>query len=140
MMKKQKSLEDWLYVISLIALVIGGVGTYVYLKLIALPNAPVFPCVMWSIFGLYCPGCGGTRAVVALLQGNVLQSLWYHPLVLYTVVLFGGFILTQTLERLRVPGIKGWKFHAWQLYGAVVILFLNMIIKNILLLCFHITL
>ena len=140
MMKKQKNLEDWLYVISLCTLVLGVAGAYIYFKLLSLPNAPIFPCVLWSVFGLYCPGCGGTRAVAALLQGDILKSLWYHPLVLYTVVLFGGFVLTQTLARMHVPKIKGWRFHAWQLYGAVVILFLNMIIKNILLLCFHITL
>lgn len=139
-MKKQKTLEDWLYVISWIALVIGGIGAGFYLKLVSLPDAPSFPCVMWSALGLYCPGCGGTRAVIALLRGRILQSLWYHPLVLYMVVLYGGFLLTQSLERLQVRGVKGWKFHTWPLYGAVVVLFLNMIIKNVLLLCFHITL
>jgi hypothetical protein len=29
------------------------------------------PCVFHLLTGLYCPGCGGTRAILALLAGNV---------------------------------------------------------------------
>lgn len=96
------------------------------------------PCVLNAFFGIYCPGCGGTRAVEALLHGHILLSLWYHPLVLYTAVLGGGFMITQTLARLKVPHIKGWRFHDWYLYGAAAILFGNCILKNVLRLCFHI--
>jgi len=92
------------------------------------------------LFGFYCPGCGGTRAVSALLAGHPLLATWYHPLVPYTVVIFGGFMLTQTLARLHIGGIKGWKFHEWHLYAAVAIMIANFILKNILLLGFHITL
>lgn len=42
-----------------------------------------FPCLFRRITGLYCPGCGGTRAVLYLLRGNIGRSLWYHPLVGY---------------------------------------------------------
>ena len=96
----------------------------------------------WSIdyLGFYCPGCGGTRAVSALLTGHPLSATWYHPLVTYTVVIFGGFMLSQTLARLHIGGIKGWRFHEWHLYAAVGIMIGNFILKNILLLKFHITL
>ena len=96
------------------------------------------PCVLNTFFGVYCPGCGGTRAVEALLQGHLLLSLWYHPLVLYTAVIWGGFMSTQTLERLHVPRVKGWRFHDWYLYGAMVLLLGNCVLKNILRLCFQI--
>lgn len=118
---------------------IGGLAAFLYLK-VFLPNVGTFPCVLNSLFGFYCPGCGGTRAIRALFRGKLILSLWYHPVVLYGAVIFSGFMLTQTCERIHVPGIKGWKFHPWYLYGAAAVILLNFIGKNILLRCFGITL
>lgn len=110
-----------------------------YMKIL-LPNISMPPCIVYTITGLYCPGCGGTRAVNALLHGHFLQSLWYHPLVLYTVVIFGIFMISQTLERLKIGNIKGLKFREWHLYAALIIMVLNWIGKNVLLYAFHIAL
>lgn len=137
MSQGKRSLEDELYRTGCVFLIIGCIGMLLYFKLI-LPNFDVFPCVLYRMLGIYCPGCGGTRAVSALFHGQLLQSLWYHPLVLYTVVIFGGFMVTQTCERLHVPRMKGWKFHSWYLYGAVAVILLNFFLKNLLLLGFHI--
>ncbi len=41
------------------------------------------PCAFHSLTGLYCPGCGGTRAVRELLYGDLRMSFQYHSLVLY---------------------------------------------------------
>lgn len=111
----------------------------VYMKLV-LPNITIPSCFIYTILGLYCPGCGGTRAVNALLQGQLLQSLWYHPLVLYTIVVFGIFMISHTLERLKIGSISGLKFREWHLYVALGIMVVNWIGKNILLHAFHITL
>ncbi len=139
MKKKEKTLEEQLYLIGLIFLVFGSIAIFIYLK-IFLPNIKPIPCMMLEIFGLYCPGCGGTRAVDALLHGQILLSLWYHPLVIYTIVVFGGFMLTHTMEKLHVLHVAGWKFHDWHMYAALIIAIGNWIIKNILLIGFHITL
>jgi hypothetical protein len=39
-------------------------------------------CLLYSTTGIPCPGCGGTRAALQLLRGDVLGSLSYHPLLL----------------------------------------------------------
>lgn len=57
------------------------------------------PCLFRSLTGLYCPGCGGTRALRFLLKGDVLRSLWYHPLVGYMAVVvaaeFGEWVIRR---------------------------------------------
>lgn len=139
MFNKKTTLEEQLYKLGLIFLAVGCLLLFVYFKIIH-PKEASFYCITWSVLGIYCPGCGGTRAVEALLQGHFLQSLWYHPLVVYSVVLFGGFMLTQTLERLHFSRIKGLKFHNWYLFGALGLVIVNWVIKNILLLGFDISL
>ena len=56
------------------------------------------PCILHYFTGLYCPGCGGTRAFIALIHGRFLKSLYYHPLVLYTVVCLVWYLLKQTIK------------------------------------------
>lgn len=144
---KVKSLEDELYGAGWIILASAALVYPLYLM-----SGIHLPCVLDTFFGFYCPGCGGTRALKALFQGKLLLSLWYHPLVLYTAVVGGGFMATQTAERLQrrltsgqsVSGllcarpVRAWKFHDWYLYGAAALLLGNCIVKNILRLCFHI--
>lgn len=125
-------MEDRLYMAGWLVLAVGAAGIFVYFRWI-LPNNLIPPCFFYHVLGIYCPGCGGTRAVGALLNGNVLLSLWYHPLVPYTAAVFGGFMLTQTLARTHIAGVKGWKFHNWYLYAAIIIVAVNWIVKNILL-------
>lgn len=137
-MAKEKDLEDVLYKVGWLVLLLGSICVFLYLKII-IPYFPAYPCVAYKLWGFYCPGCGGTRAMEALFQGRLLDSLWYHPLVIYGAVIFGGFMLTHTLERVHVPKMKGWKFHDWYLYGALILLIINFVGKNILLKCFHIT-
>lgn len=44
-------------------------------------------CPFKRVFCLYCPGCGGTRAVSALLRGDVLTSVRSNPVVMWGLVL-----------------------------------------------------
>jgi len=34
------------------------------------------PCLFYCATGIYCPGCGGTRAVKYLLKGEILKSFF----------------------------------------------------------------
>lgn len=36
------------------------------------------PCLIYSLFNIYCPACGNTRSVTALLKGDILTSLRYN--------------------------------------------------------------
>lgn len=38
--------------------------------------------------GYFCPGCGGTRAIESLLYGHIVQSILYHPIIIYVFSIF----------------------------------------------------
>lgn len=109
-----------------------------------------FPCLFHLVTGLYCPGCGGTRAVRLMLQGRWLLSFQYHPFVLYALFAAAaeGLILLWTMARKRgsrsragTEPEKGcrWndyrngmlrRYPRWVLAGAGIVL-VNWIVKNI---------
>lgn len=63
-----------------------------------------FPlCPMASSFGIPCPGCGLTRATLALFRGDVRGALQLHPLVWLLAPLFVSFVGAATLELVRGP-------------------------------------
>lgn len=124
------STEDALYFFGLITLPIGLLTVWAVVKWLV----PRFKgeCIFYKLWGAYCPGCGGTRALLALIHGRFLESLWYHPLIMYCVVMYLVFMISHTMEKLHVPFVKGMKFREWILYGMLVILILNCILKNVL--------
>lgn len=106
----------------------------VLLKALDLPREVVVPpCLFRMLTGYYCPGCGGTRAVRALFMGDFAASFCYHPFVLYGTILFGWFMISNTVEYLSGGKIRvGMKYkNRYVILGALVIL-LNWIIQNIL--------
>jgi len=60
-------------------------------------------CPLAGSFGIPCPGCGLTRATLALLRGDLHAALHFHPLVFILTPLFVGFMLAAMLEFLRGP-------------------------------------
>jgi Protein of unknown function (DUF2752) len=72
--------------------------------LFVLADVVHFPlCPLASSFGVPCPGCGLTRATLALLHGNVRAALHFHPLVFLLAPLFIGFVASAALELLQGP-------------------------------------
>ena len=130
-MKKEKTLEDQLFDIGLVFLFVFIV-IVVFYKSILKSVIYVRPCLFSTFLGIYCPGCGGTRAIEALFHGHFIKALWYHPLVPYAAMIYGGFMISHALNRLGIKKVKSWKFHNWYLYVAVGIIAVNFILKNLL--------
>lgn len=89
-----------------------------------------YPCVMYTFLGLYCPGCGGTRAVVLFMNGQWIKSFLYHPVVPYTAILFGVYIISHTLNIISRGKIFAMKFRPMYLYIMIGIIILQFIVKN----------
>ncbi|HQR47294.1 MAG TPA: DUF2752 domain-containing protein [Thermoanaerobaculia bacterium] len=68
------------------------------------PGLP--PCFFHSVTGLPCPTCGGTRAALALLEGDVALALHLNPLVTAALALLVGGGLLAGLVALAGRGVK----------------------------------
>lgn len=99
------------------------------------------PCVLRTLTGFYCPGCGGTRAVLALLRGDVLESLYCHPMVVYAAALSAWFLISNTVQRLSHGKIRiGMRYRHIYAAVAVALTILSMLVHNILKIVFGIEL
>ena len=98
MEKQEKNCRpDNLYYCGIV-LPLAGILFLALLRLLKIPlNYILLPCIFHKLTGLYCPGCGGTRAVYWLLKGNVAYSLHYHSIVLYGAVLYVWYLCINTL-------------------------------------------
>lgn len=88
--------------------VLVGAGVLLLLLTDPLHGRGLMPCFFHQLTGLYCIGCGATRALAALLQGdlaaacsyNVFMLIWlpwpaYSLLALWLEALAGRRILPQ---------------------------------------------
>ena len=65
-------------------------------------------CMFNQITGLYCPGCGGTRAFYHAVHLHFIKSFLCHPIVVYTLVAYFVFMINTLLVkytgRMGFPG------------------------------------
>lgn len=92
-----------------------------------------FPCVFQLLTGLYCPGCGGTRALKYLLHGDIRKSLQYHPLVCYMAAVLLVEVLSWGLAKIfHNPKLHIGRYDGFVYLGIGIIL-VNWIWKNYML-------
>lgn len=140
-LRTDKTLDFSFYIIGwvclILALVLGLAWKNGYFLWIFPPDG----CVLHNLTGYYCPGCGGTRAIHALLHGHIMRSFFYHPIVVYTAVFFGWFMLSQTIEKAsRGRFAIGMHYRDIYLWIALAIVLLNCLVKNLVLAVFGIAL
>lgn len=123
------------YIVTLIALV----ATYLFFQMIPDNWAYILGiCPLHKMTGLYCPGCGGTRAIKALIHIHPLQSLYYHPIPLYGGTLGVLFLFGRTLARCTKGRINILHAKTFFLWLALILIIVNCLLKNYLLLFCHI--
>lgn len=93
-----------------------------------------FPCLFQLTTGFYCPACGGTRALRALLRGDLGMSFQYHPLVLYGIVVLAAELTGICLAKIT----KNPRWHLGHetlfIYIGIGIIMVNWVVKNFMLL------
>jgi hypothetical protein len=85
------------------------------------PSTSAFypPCPFHALTGLYCPGCGTTRALHELLRGHPKEAFGLNPLMLpllgYSLLSYGVF---ETRGR-PLPGALTSPFWGWSTFWII---------------------
>jgi hypothetical protein len=128
--QKQDRRDRELYPAVLVTAALLGCGLLIWKYVLGKPALAA--CPFYTRFHLYCPACGGTRALLALKGGHVLQALAYNPAVPFVILSAAAYLLSQTLWRLR--GRRGWVLResaAWWKCLAI-LLAANCVLRNLL--------
>lgn len=99
-MKKNVKLKIWLLIAADI-LIIPACFFFRWLssRMLAQPG----DC-MWTLMGLQCVTCGGTRLVNSLLNGHIIQAFAFNPFVFLSgVCLFLSYILLHLWWIWKIP-------------------------------------
>jgi hypothetical protein len=99
--------------------------TGAYASLINWFEAHSLPCLSKAMFHAECPGCGLQRSAIALLRGQIGQSLQLYPALL-PMLLFFAFLLADRRYRFR----HSKKITQFGLALLFIIIFVSFIIKS----------
>jgi hypothetical protein len=80
----------------------------------AWPSA-VPPCTVHRFTGLHCPGCGGTRGTVKMLEGDLMGAFSMNAAVTGVSLVFAGVIAAGVWQEWR--GGKSRVFPSWLAWG-----------------------
>ncbi|MBF0320435.1 MAG: DUF2752 domain-containing protein [Nitrospirae bacterium] len=80
-------------------------------------------CLFYSLTGLYCPGCGSTRAVHQLLHGNIAAAFKLNSLVvsLLPFLVFGAIAEVGVVAVQRHGQRRGVYRFVWLIPVAIVL-------------------
>lgn len=136
--KKYFSFEKILFIISSIIIFLGIIFTIIFnIFNLEISLSPI-PCILNSKFHLYCPGCGGTRALNSLLKLSLLDSFFCHPIILYSVSIFVYYYLKAFIFLLIKKRYPKFYFNYLFLYIGLSIILINFLLRNILAIYFNI--
>ena len=113
-------------VIFIISILIGCLLGYYFLNKYYLFS---IPCLFHQITNLYCPGCGITRCMFSLLEGNVGKAFQYNGLVAIMLFPFSIYILINIYRYIKGDDFIELPNRWWNILLIVVIIF--GIIRNI---------
>ncbi len=91
-------------------------------------------CLMKEHFHLYCPGCGGTRALDAFLHGNLITSAMYHPFFVYLLFFFLSYYIPSILMFSGILKKRiNYMIYIYILAGLLAVVIINSVVRNLLL-------
>jgi len=122
----RKGLGAWWLLIG------AGAVLLFYFLVDPLQFSPIPPCPMYRMSGYLCPGCGGQRALHALLRGDLAASWALNPLVILAGPLAAAALVFREIVRYRRgPGAPAPGLQAWQVWVGAGALALFTLVRNL---------
>lgn len=81
------------------------------------------PCVFHLLTGLHCPGCGLTRALHALVHGDIARAWAMHPLLLVALPLLAAMAGQALSGRTVLPSVLDRRVRDGRTWLAVLLVF-----------------
>lgn len=102
-MKKYKTYEKVLVCIFPFVLLI----ILYFTARFVIDNFKLPPCLTYVTFGILCPGCGITRSIIALVNGDILlslrQNIYVFLFLVISIMLYIEFVLKIFGKKFRFP-------------------------------------
>ncbi len=130
-MTRKKYLLLYILTHAAVFLVLGG-----YLWAFSRGLIPRSFCPFLHLFHLYCPGCGGTRAALALFRGDLIRALLSNPtvpLLIPTVLYYERSALFYFFGKRQAKWPR-----LWPLLALTVFFLSFFVLRNLLFLAFGI--
>ncbi len=125
-MTKALKIFGWFF-LSLVVLT----GIYIVKNFNPELNSFFPPCIFHEITGLYCPGCGMTRATYSILNLEIKKAFGYNQLffILIPVLIYMG--IKQVFNLKKYGELKPIRFPYWFTISLLFLVFLFWILRNI---------
>ena len=91
----------------------------------------MLPCPIYTIVHVYCPGCGVTRMLGALLKGNFYQAFRYNPLVFMLLPFIIFYIVDLIHSKITKKELYTNRVNNKDFYVLIVILLIYGLLRNI---------
>lgn len=85
-------------------------------------------CIFYEKYGLLCPGCGGTRFMMSLLNLDIIKAFYIHPLffilMTYLVILDIVYVINIIFKK-HIIIFKWWHIISWTFLLLIFTVFRN---------------
>lgn len=90
---------------------------------------PIPTCPIHKYLNIYCPACGCTRAIISLLKLDIISSIYYNPIILYSIISINIYLINESVKKILKKGLN--IPYELIIKLGLVILLVNFIVKNL---------